>query len=171
MQFRTLSVAMAVLAVVVVVMAADPAPSADVLHAKCYHNDGKHWHIAGEDLDEEAMKTVPQEYSAMGWRKWKSGKCSYKSRHVDCPNKWWGDENQWDKHYGYKKLYHVCTEDSQCCNHNCLKVEEDGTKKCCPIGKKAWNVSVTTASDCCSKNAKNETGGSTPPLYCIDPTW
>jgi hypothetical protein len=55
MQFRTLSVAVVVLAVVVVVMAADP-PSADVLHAKCYHNGDKHWHIAGEQLDEEAMK-------------------------------------------------------------------------------------------------------------------
>jgi hypothetical protein len=161
MQFKTLSVAVAVLAVVVVVMAADPAPSADVLHSKCYHNGDRHWYIAGEQLDEEAMKTVPQEYQAMGWRKWKSGKCSYKSGHANCPNKWWGDEYHWDKHYGYKKLGAECTMDKECCSKDCVEVRPSGGPSprniCCRYGKAAWNATVTVAKDCCSERVQNNT--------------
>lgn len=57
MQFRILPVAVALLAITIVVMAADP-PKADVQHARCYNNDRRHWIADNEEVDTEAMKTV-----------------------------------------------------------------------------------------------------------------
>jgi hypothetical protein len=38
----------------------------------------------------------------MGWMKYKSGRCSYKHSHADCPHKhhWYHDEDHWDTYYG-----------------------------------------------------------------------
>lgn len=58
MQLRTGACLVACLAVLVVVMAADP-PTADVLHAKCYRNK-ESWIAADEELDVEAMQVQQQ---------------------------------------------------------------------------------------------------------------
>lgn len=58
MQFKILPVAVALLAITIVVMAADP-PKADIQHAKCYNHDHRrHWIAENEEVDAEAMKTV-----------------------------------------------------------------------------------------------------------------
>jgi hypothetical protein len=48
---------------------------------------------------------MPQGYEAMGWKRYKSGKCSYKGVKVEsrhCPHKQHHHkrENDWDKDYG-----------------------------------------------------------------------
>jgi hypothetical protein len=61
MQFRILPVAVALLAVVLVVLAADPPTvdnEANIAHAKCHNHDRKGWINENEELDEVAMKEV-----------------------------------------------------------------------------------------------------------------
>lgn len=48
------------------------------------------------------LQAFPEGYEAMGWRKYKSGKCSYKGHHHDCPGKHHHHrrEEDWDNVYG-----------------------------------------------------------------------
>lgn len=55
MQLRTVTCLVACLAVLVVVLAADP-PTVDVLHAKCYRSSQESWVAEGEEVDDDAMK-------------------------------------------------------------------------------------------------------------------
>jgi hypothetical protein len=167
MQFRILPVAIALLAVLLVVFAADPPTAdaeADIAHAKCHNHGKKHWMLENEELDEEAMKTAfPANYEAMGWMKYKSGRCSYKHSHADCPHKhhWHHDEDHWDTYYGHKKLKSHCSEDKDCCSHNCANIGNATVTKnvCCWYGKKGFNETCNTNWNCCSGKCFNSSGG------------
>jgi len=158
MQFRILPVAVALLAVVLVVLAADPPTvdtEADIAHAKCHNHDRKHWINENEELDEVAMKEAfPANYEAMGWMKYKSGKCAYKGTYGDCPHKhhWHHDEGHWDHMYGHKKLDSQCSDDYNCCSHNCANIGNATSinKVCCWAHKAGFNETCASDYKCCS---------------------
>lgn len=176
MQFRILPVAVALLGMyMVVVLAADPCVKADVQHAKCYGYDHRrHWIAENEEVDAEAMKTkLPADYPEMGWVMYKSGKCTYKRSYRDCPRKehWHRHEDDWDREYGYKRLGHTCTVDSQCCSGICKQVKADGVawnKACCTSTSGAFNATCTWDRDCCSWRCGTLDGLTN---RCLAPNW
>jgi hypothetical protein len=53
-------------------------------------------------LPDSRLQLLSEGYEAMGWRKYKSGKCSYKGYRTDCPSKHHKHrhEEDWDNKYG-----------------------------------------------------------------------
>lgn len=153
-----------VLGVLVAAAAAHPRQ-----HDPCKYDDMRGWKWAaetGEEIDEEAMKKLPQAYVQYGWRHYRSGKCSYKGWEQHCPDyyhkKHGGhhyDEKYWDHYFPERKCLGAhCTSNSTCCSNNCV----DGL--CCAATKVGIDASCNSNTDCCSGQCTG-TGGK----CCIPP--